>query len=120
MTVVNYKTNKFEVDEVLQTLVERKLQTLEKFFKNYEEVAVDIEFQQEGASNAGKQYRVEVNLSLDGRLYRAEATEESFERAIDEVRDELDKELRRTSKKQTGLVRRGGRMIKDMLRFGRN
>lgn len=120
MTLVNYKTNNLDVDEFLQALTERKIQTLEKFFKNYNEVTVDIEFQKEGASNAGKQYRTEVNLSLDGQLYRAEATEESFEQAIDEVRDELDKELRRTSKKQTGLVRRGGRMIKDMLRFGRN
>jgi len=116
---MNYKTNNLDIDEFLQALCEKKLQTLQKFFQEHQEVSADIEFHLEGASNAGKQYKIEVNLTIDGQLYRAEATEESFEQAIDEVRDELDKELRREKKKRTSLVRRGGRAFKNLLRFGK-
>ena len=55
--MVNYNTNNLEVDEVLRALCERKISTLQKFFQTYEEVNVDVEFHQDGASNAGKQYR---------------------------------------------------------------
>lgn len=52
MTVVNYNTNNLEIDETLQTLCERKLQTLQKFFQNYNEVAIDVEFHKDGASKS--------------------------------------------------------------------
>ncbi len=117
--MMNYKTNNLDVDEFLRALCEKKLETLQKFFQEHQEVSADIEFQLEGASNSGKQYKIEVNLTIDGQLYRAEATEESFEQAIDEVRNELDKELRRDKRKRTSLMKRGGRALKNLLRFGK-
>lgn len=119
MVMVNYNTNNLEVDAPLQALCEKKINTLQKFFQKYTDVAVDVEFHKDGASKSGKQYRVGVNLLLDGERFYASATEESFEQAIDEVRDELDKELRRANDKKTSVIRRGGRALKSMLRFGK-
>ena len=42
-----------------------------------------------------------------------------FEKAIGRVRGELDTEILRHHKKSESLVRKGGRKMKDMLRFGR-
>jgi ribosome-associated translation inhibitor RaiA len=68
---------------------------------------------------SGRIYRAEINLLVGGRLFRAEATEEQMEHAIDVMRDEVKRELRKARDKQQSLMKRGGKLIKDMLRFGR-
>ncbi len=118
MTVVNYRSNNVELDDTLRALCERKLQTLEKFFQNHPETEVEVEFRREGQSNTGKQYKVSALVIFSGKTFYAASIEESFERALDEVRDELDKELRRSHDKQVSLVRRGGAALKRLLRFG--
>ena len=73
-----------------------------------------------GGVGVGASYGAEGNLSLNGRLFRAEAMEETLEGAIDAVRDDLMRELRRTQGRERGLLKRGGAAIKKMLRFGRS
>ena len=115
---IKYKATNTDLDITLQSLLEQKLESLEKFFNDKQEVRCDIEFEKETSHQSGKHFRVEANLFVDGTLYRAEATELSFEEAIDEVRAELDKRLRRAQKKKDTLVKRGGRAIKKMMRRG--
>lgn len=116
--MINFKANNTEMDQRLQDLVDHKFQTLDKFIGDETDVKCDVEFEKMTAHVSGQIHRVEANLWLHGKLYRAEATEESFEAAIDEVRNELDKELRRANSKRESLIKRGGRRIKEMLRFG--
>ncbi len=66
---------------------------------------------------SGKIHRFEANLFVDGRTYFAEATEEQLEKAIDTVRDELRREIEKVNGKQKSLLKRGGQMVKKMLRF---
>ena len=49
-------------------------------------------------------------------MFRAEATEETFEIAIDVVRNELDQAMRKSHEKRDSLKRQGGRKIKEMIR----
>lgn len=116
--IINFKATNTELNPELQQLLEAKLSSLEKFIGDESDVKCDVEFEQAAPHNSGRIYRVEVNLWLHGELYRADATEDQFEKAIDEVRDELDKELRRSRNKHQSLVRRGGRRLKEMMRFG--
>lgn len=112
---INFKATNTEVDEKLQELVEQKFTTLKKHIGDESDVKCDVEFEKETAQHSGKIFRVEANLWLAGTLYRAEASEESFEMAIDEVQAELDKELRRSNDKHATLVKQGGREIKKMI-----
>ncbi len=115
---ITYKSTNIAPNEKLQALVEQKFSSLEKYLGNETDVSCAVEFEKVAPRKSGEVHRVEANLRCHGRLYRAEATELSFEEAIDEVRDELDKELRRANDKRDSLMKRGGRKIKDMLRFG--
>lgn len=115
---INYKATATEMDESLQELVDHKFESLSKFIGDETDVKCDVEFEKVTTSQSGSVHRVEANLWLHGKLYRAEATEASFEAAIDEVRDELDKELRRSNDKRDTLLKRGGRKLKKMMRFG--
>ena len=114
---ISFKATNTELDVNLQDLVDHKFLSLEKFIGEESDVKCEVEFEKVTASQSGQVFRVEANLWLGGKMYRAEATEDSFEKAIDEVRDELDKELRRSTKKKETLFKRGGRAIKKMMRM---
>tara|TARA_B100000508_G_scaffold112391_1_gene90780 strand:+ start:1798 stop:2157 length:360 start_codon:yes stop_codon:yes gene_type:complete len=119
MPIINYKATNTELNQDLQNLLEAKFTSLEKYIGDETDVKCEVEFVQTAPQQSGDIYKVEVNLWLKGTLYRAEATEDQFEKAVDEVRAELDKELRRANKKHHNLLRQGGRRLKEMMRFGR-
>lgn len=115
---ITFKHTGTDVRPHLQDLVSEKLQTLERFLGGKEDVICEVEFAKVAPKRNGSIYRVEVNITSGGQLHRAEATEETFERAIDEVRSELESELQRARTKRQSLWRKGARKMKDMMRFG--
>lgn len=102
----------------LEGVVGDKFDALQKYISDPESARCEVEFEKAAPKNSGDVYRVEANMWVSGKLYRAEATLATFEKAIDEVRNELDKEMRRAHKKRESLFRRGSRKIKDMMRWG--
>lgn len=116
---ISFKSTNIEIGDGLKDVVNQKFESLEKYVGNETDARCEVEFEKETAHQSGNFFRVEANLWLAGKLYRAEATEVNFETAIDEVRNELDKALRRAGDKQNTLMKQGGRAIKKMLRFGR-
>jgi len=116
LPMIQFKATNTDLEMSLQDLVETKFQSLDKFIGDETDVRIEVEFVKETAHQSGKHFRVNSNLHLHGHLYRAEATELSFEEAVDEVRAELDKELRRANKKRETMVKRGGRALKRMMR----
>jgi len=113
--IINFKYNNLQEAVALSDLMEQKMQTLTKFLKESQPITCDVEFEKVAPQKAGQVHRVEVNLMIDGTLFRAEATEDNFEMAIDEVRNELDKELRRAKGKQEALDKNAGRAAKEQM-----
>jgi ribosomal subunit interface protein len=58
-----------------------------------------------------------VHLRSNGRHFRAEAEAQDARAAIDEVREELEKEILKFKGKREALFRRGARSIKKFLRI---
>lgn len=112
---INYKYNGLSEVQSLTSVVDLKFSSLEKFLGDETAVVCDAEFEKVAPQQNGTVYRFEVNLEVAGTLFRAEATEDSFEKAIDEVRDELDKELRRAKDKQLTLGKQAGREAKEQM-----
>ena len=117
---ISFKNTNTKVDYKLQDLLTQKFTSLEKMVGDETDVRCEVEFEKEAPHRHGDIFRVEANLWLKGTLHRAEASCANFEKAIDEVRDELDKELRRSSKKRTNNFLKGARKIKDMMKSGPN
>lgn len=104
----------------MRELVEEKLSALEKMVGPDAPATLECEIEQSMAvERAGSKYRAEGNLSVDGKLFRAEAASSTLEGAVDRVRDDLMRELRHARGKERGFLKRGGAAIKRMLRFGR-
>lgn len=115
---INYKFNDLNEAQTLTDVLEQKYTALEKYLHDNDDVTCDVEFNKVAPQQNGQIYRVEVNLSVNGTLFRAVATEESFERSIDVAREDLDRELRTAKEKQETLTRQGGREIKEQMLNG--
>ena len=116
---INTKATNLDISPKLQKLIEQKITPLGRFLPKHEtEVLCDVELSKAAEHQSGKIYRAEVNLTVNGKLYRAEATEEQIEKAIDQVRNELKYELNKASDRRESLFKKGGRKIKEMMRLG--
>lgn len=115
---ISYNYNNHAEAQALTAITDQKLNTLSKFIPAGTPVICEAEFEKVSANQKGAIFRFEVNLQVDGTLHRAEATEESFEQAVDEVRDELDKKLRRNKSKKDTLSKKAGRAFKNLIARG--
>ena len=115
---INFNYNNQAEAQALTTITEQKLSSLKKFIPADKSVICDAEFDKVAANNNGAIFHFAVNLEIDGTMHRAEATEESFEAAVDEVRDELDKKLRRNKSKKDTLGKKAGRALKRLIARG--
>ena len=104
---------------MVQNLVNEKFSTLEKLVgRAASPAALACEIEESMATvRSGARYRVEGNLVVDGKLFRAEAQNETLEGAIDRVRDGLMREIQNAQGKKENLLKRGGAALKRMLRF---
>ena len=104
-----------------RALIEEKLSSVDKFLgSEVGEPMLSVEIEESlEVVRSGAKYRAEGNLSVNGKLFRAEATGETLEGAVDRVRDELSREIKRSHGKSRNMLKRGGAKIKNMLRFGR-
>lgn len=115
--IINFKVTQTEINDILKDVTENKLRGLEKFIGEAPAIC-DVEFERvTNHHQQGDIHRVEVNLEVNGKLFRSEATADSFEKAVDEVKAELDEELRRARGKEDTMLRKGGRKFKELLRW---
>jgi ribosomal subunit interface protein len=115
---ITYKYNGIEEAKSLVGSIEQKFHSLGKFIAESSASTCEVEFEKISTHQSGRVHRLEVNLVVNGVLYRAEATENTFEEAIDKVRDELDEDLSRAKDKHTTLRKRAGRALKALLSRG--
>ncbi len=116
---ITIKASNHDLSLATRELIEEKFSSLEKLAAHTESpVTLSCEIEESIAvERAGAKYRAEGNLSIDGKLFRAEATSTTLEGAVDRVRDDLSREVQRQHGKKHGLLKRGGAALKKMLRF---
>ncbi len=112
---INYKYNSIEEAKLLAEVVDQKFSTLDRFIGDTTAVTCEVEFEKVATHQHGRVYRVEANLTVNGNLYRAEATEDSFEKAIDSVRHGLEHELSKAKDKHHTLDKDSGRALKEQM-----
>ena len=111
----NVKGTGIPVTDELRSYVEKKLSATEKFLQGDSTAHTDVEFEYSQVRDGGK-YRAEFTLSSGSTVYRAEEWRDTLHEAIDVAAAELTKELRRNKRKSLHLMRRGGAIIKDVMR----
>lgn len=119
---INTKAAGIELTPALQNYVSDKIGPLERFL-SYDKDAIIASVEIGKTTNhhkAGDFFRAEINLNYPGHTLRAEAEKEDLYAAIDVAKDSLAEEIRKINKKENTMVKRGGRLLKRLLRLDQN
>lgn len=115
---MHIKATNITVTPEVSDYLQKKIDMLDKFLDgNVDEVLCDAEIgKTSNHHKAGEVFRAEINLRKEGKYFRAVAEAETLYAAIDDVKDEIVRELTSHKSKRTTMLRRGGAMIKNMMR----
>ena len=110
------KATNLELTPDISSHIEEVINSLDKFINSADSVVrawVEIgRISQHHRS--GKIYRVEIQINLPGKLVRSEAKEKTIFKAINEVKDELQRELKRYKGRKIAEQKKGARRFKKI------
>ncbi len=114
------KATNTKLSPSINQYIEEKIGGLDKFLKKYDpnliEARVEVGKTTRG-QRRGDIFKAEVNLNINGYLIRVKETEGSLTAAVDLVKDELKRKIRRYKKKQETKFIRGARSWKKFWRI---
>lgn len=109
------KTTHLELTPDISSHLEKMMNSLDKFIEEIDStVRAWVEIGRISQHHrSGKIYRAEVQIHLSGKSVRSEAVAKTIFRAINEVRDELQRELKQYKEKKMVERNRGTRKLKN-------
>mgnify|MGYP001585603441 FL=1 len=112
------KGTNMELTPAINNYTAKKITQLEKFVNAADTSAsVDVEVgKTTNHHQAGDVFRAEFNLFVGGKQYNAVSEKEDLYAALDDVKDEVARELSKSKTRKRDLMRRGGARIKDIVR----
>ncbi len=114
---INVKATNISLTPAISEYIDKKLDMLRKFFSNVEEVLVNVEVGKTTRHHKqGDIYKAEIHITADGHEYYAVKETEDLYAAIDEVKDEIVRELTSSRKKALRLLRKGSLRLKEMVK----
>lgn len=94
-------TKNISLDDVLRTFVEDKIGGLEKFIGKSSVVEARVEIGLPSKHHrSGRVYYAEVNLKVGGKLLRATCQHEDLRNAIVDVKNELQRQIKKFKAKR--------------------
>ena len=119
--VIKIKTTGIDLTPAIEEYTRAKINSLQKFFPHFSKESGELLFEVEIGKTTkhhlkGDVYRAEINFNSDSTHMRSEATKDDLYAAIDEVKDEMSRELRRDKRKAIHLLRRSGGILKNIFR----
>lgn len=98
---VTIKTTNLNLTPEIKKIIKEKIATLDKFISHadvlveaFVEIAIDTHHKK------GKIYYAEANIKVPGKIIRSEAREENIYKAINTVKDELQRLLKKYKKRK--------------------
>ncbi len=115
---ITIKATNIELTEAIREYVNKKFGSISKFIKKTDESALcRVEVGKiTNHHKKGDVFRAEGKLHIAGKELYAVSEKEDLFFAIDDVKDEIIRELQSTKEKKIDMIRRGGARIKNMLK----
>lgn len=116
---IHIKTKNMDLTEAIQNHVESKINELEKLITDpIESVEAWVEVgKSTNHHNKGEVFKATVDIKMPGRVVRAEEELEDLYMAVNQVKDELQRELKRHKEKQITKARKSSRLFKKIKSF---
>ena len=118
---INLKAINIEITQTMRDYIEKRVTNLGKLISKLEEKGSEAQvyFEVSKTTNhhkSGEVFRAHCTIELGGTTFDMSATDQRLEAAIDEVKDNLFREIHQKKDRNTALYRRGAAKIKDMLK----
>ena len=115
---VNTQSKNFEMTRAVSGYLNKRIKGINKFANlSHAKTRLDIEIGKISEHHKhGDIFRVELNLHVAGKYYRATAKEADIYSAIDIAQEELLRQLRKNKRRRLQSIRQGGAKIKKMFR----
>lgn len=122
MLKVNIKATNIKLDDALYEHIYKKIGTLDEYIKDVDgsvQAWVEVGKPSKHHRKGKEEFYAEVDIRLpgQGRVIRSEARQWDLRLAINQVKDELQRELKKYKGKQEAKYKRGARKAKKMLRL---
>ena len=127
---ITIKSTKIKLNPALKEFIENKIGPLEKFIKIFNNkdyrspsdklktnLEAFVEIEKGTHHKKGPFFRAECQLRLPGKVIKAEASSSNLRVAINEVKDELQEELKRQKGKFIAKAKRKSRTLKRNLKI---
>lgn len=119
--IIKIKSTNFELTPAVEDYIRTKIDMLQKFLKYYAQKSGKLIFEVDIGKTTehhrkGNIFRAEINFTAGGIFLRAVAEKEDLYAAIDKVKDEMQRELRRNKNKTLVILKRGSAQLKRLLR----
>lgn len=118
--VINIKGTRLEIDTKIKLYLNKRLNALKKFVhaKKTDKVIFDVELARRNQKqNKGADlYKAEINVSIHGNRLRAVSHQADIFTAIDDAKEEIEKELIVNKEKTIEKIRKGARKVKKIIR----
>ena len=117
------KTTDYQMTPETRTYLDQRVASLAKALTGFEDVArIEVEIGRDAGRprHGANIWFAEMHVIVPGqeRVY-ARNNSESVNGAIDDVKEEVERQLRRERKIHIRLYRKGGALAKRLMRFGR-
>lgn len=118
---INIKNTNFELSLEGKEYLEKKLERLvSKFLKHFEqqnEIFIQVEVARTSLHHQkGPVFYAEANLFLPNKQLRAEGKGENIYAAIDEIYEDLERQIQKYREKKRALFKKGAFLLKKILR----
>ncbi len=122
MLKVNIKATNIKLSDPLYDYIYQKIGTLDKFIEDVDgsvQAWVEVGKPSRHHLKGPEEFYAEVDIRFPGqrRVLRSEARQWDLRVAIDEVKDELQRGLKKYKGKQEAKYKRGARVAKKLLRL---
>ncbi|MDD2913578.1 MAG: ribosome-associated translation inhibitor RaiA [Candidatus Paceibacterota bacterium] len=122
---ITIKPKDIKVTKEIEKHIEEKADSLEKFInlsagekerKTLKEIIVEIE-RETKHHEKGPVFRAKMQMHLPGKFIYAESVSENLNLSINEVKDEIEKEIKKYKTRKISLRRKNERNLKEKIKL---
>ena len=107
---VSISGHHISVTDAMNTAVSEKLEKIERHFDQIQSIQVILSLDNSGASDGGqKSHKAEAIMRVSGKEMFVQAFDEDMYKAINEMADKLDRQVRKYKTRQEAKKTQGGR-----------
>ncbi len=120
MININIKSTNFNMTPDIDQMVRDKINLVERFLdlRGDETALAEVEIERSTHHKKGEVFRVEINFSFKGKVIRSESKHFDVRSAIEGVREDLERRIRRGKGKRFDIFKKSARKLKKILRMG--